>query len=71
MLKHILLQESRCSENVPTSEHLRLIETRKKQALRDYILVCIQRLKRPERIVNDNSHDLHQVVYHTLHRWML
>ena len=72
ILKNILIKKSELKDVNNAADHVKLIESRRKQMLHDYILVCIQRLSRSQDTVNpvnENLSEVHSIVKQTLQRW--
>jgi len=71
ILRNILIKKSELKDVSNAADHVNLIESRKKQKLQDYVLVCIQRLNRPQDSdkPTDDYSEVHSIVKQTLQRW--
>jgi hypothetical protein len=71
ILRHLLTEASGIKSS-RVEEHVRLVQERKRQELRDYVIVCIQRLdpQRPSLLPPPDHHsNVHAIMEETLRRW--
>ena len=71
ILRHLLTEASGI-KSARVEEHVRLVQERKRQELRDYVIVCIQRLdpQRPSLLPPPDHHsNVHAIMLETLRRW--